>query len=230
MEQTERRQYEKKKEKHTLQSKPVKFFITQHNDMWMFKKARQSSHYKITKNVYMSSNIFVLYYIQLSLLKMEYRWLLYCRRGGKIATLHVTGRTVTWFSEVQFAVVWEKKTVDWCSLKWDLLYQLLVFCSFLGARIPSRTHWQPQAPQHRFRKSDGIKALLLNYIWHLPLHCNWHKDIFTKVSQVDRCYADIIHTVACSWTSASRGWNSAFLWPVYHLKILFLWQNNIQQE
>lgn len=88
-----------------------------HKDMWMFKKARQSSHYKITKNVYMSSNIFVLYYIQLSLLKMEYRWLLYCRQGEKIATLHVTGRTVTWFSEVQFAVVWERKR--WIGALWN---------------------------------------------------------------------------------------------------------------
>lgn len=75
MEQTGHRQYEKKKGQNTLQLRGLfSFLITQHKDIRMLKKTRQNSHYKNDKKtVYMFSNIFVLYYIQLSLLKMEYR-------------------------------------------------------------------------------------------------------------------------------------------------------------
>lgn len=74
MEQTGHLQYEKKKGETHFKSRPVKFLITQHNDIRMLKKnqAKQSLQ-NDKKTVYMFSNIFVLYYIQLSLLKMEYR-------------------------------------------------------------------------------------------------------------------------------------------------------------
>lgn len=52
----------RKKKTHTLQSKPVKFFITQHKDIWMLKKTRQSSHYKMTKKLCICPLIF-LYFI-----------------------------------------------------------------------------------------------------------------------------------------------------------------------
>lgn len=52
----------KERKKHTLQSKPVKFFITQHKDIWMLKKTRQSSHYKMTKKLCICPLIF-LYFI-----------------------------------------------------------------------------------------------------------------------------------------------------------------------
>lgn len=57
-----RRRKEKKK-KHTLQSKPVKFFITQHKDIWMLKKTRQSSHYKMTKKKNCICPLIFLYFI-----------------------------------------------------------------------------------------------------------------------------------------------------------------------
>lgn len=74
MEQTGHQQYEKYMENYTS----VEACSVEHKDKHMLQKTRQSSHYKMTKNVYMFSNIFVLHYIQLSLLKMEYRWILYC--------------------------------------------------------------------------------------------------------------------------------------------------------
>lgn len=63
MEQTGHQQYEKKKKRrNTLQLRPVQFLITQHKDIRMLKKTRQSSHYKMTKKLCICSLIF-LYFI-----------------------------------------------------------------------------------------------------------------------------------------------------------------------
>lgn len=92
MEQTGHRRYEKKKRRNTLQLRPVKLLITQHKDIRMLKKTRQSSHYKMTKKtVYMFSNIFVLYYIQLSLLKNGIQMIIILQdRGDKKANCSVS--------------------------------------------------------------------------------------------------------------------------------------------
>lgn len=62
MEQTGHRQYEKEERKTTRQLRPAQFLITQHKDIRMLKKTRQSSHYKMTKKLCICSLIF-LYFI-----------------------------------------------------------------------------------------------------------------------------------------------------------------------
>ena len=118
----------KEARKNTLQSRPVKFLITQHKDIRMLKKTRQSSHYKMTKKtVYMFSNIFVLYYIQLSLLKMEYRWILYCRTEENKANCSMSPAGL-WHDVQRLSLPWsERKTVDWCCLKGALPWVTLLF-------------------------------------------------------------------------------------------------------
>lgn len=162
MEQTGHLQYEKKKGKTHFKSRPVKFLITQHNDIRMLKKnqAKQSLQ-NDKKTVYMFSNIFVLYYIQLSLLKMEYRWLLYCRTEEKKKANCSMSPAGLWHDLQRLSLLWsERKMVDWCCLKGDLPCELLFFSSSLGARLPSRTHWQLQPLHHimcRFRKNSSHK-------------------------------------------------------------------------
>lgn len=121
MEPTGHQQYEKKKGKNTLQLRPVQFLITQHKDIRMLKEnqAKQSLQ-NDKKTVYMFSNIFVLYYIQLSLLKMEYRWLLYCRTENtnkKEAKCSMSPAGL-WHAVQRLSWLWsERKAVDWCCLK-----------------------------------------------------------------------------------------------------------------
>lgn len=80
MEQTGHQQYEKTKGKTTLQSWGLFSSSPPSTKIYVcLRKPGKAVTTKWQKTVYMFSNIFVLYYIQLSLLKMEYRWLLYCR-------------------------------------------------------------------------------------------------------------------------------------------------------
>lgn len=140
----------RRKEKNTLQLRGLfSFLITQHKDIRMLKKTRQSSHYKNDKKtVYMFSNIFVLYYIQLSLLKMEYRWLLYCRTEEKTKKANCSMSPAGLWHDVQrLSLPWsERKTVDWCCLKGALPYELLFFSSCLGSKASFQNTLTATAP------------------------------------------------------------------------------------
>lgn len=140
----------------------------------------------------MFSNIFVLYYIQLSLLKMEYRWLLYCRteetKKEKEANCSVSPAGL-WHDVQRLSLPWsERKTVDWCCLKGVLPYELL----FVFFRLPwSKASFQntltdtAPAPTYRVDSENfqpEVKALLRNYLW------NWPMNTFTEVPLTDRCW------------------------------------------
>lgn len=104
-------------------------------------KHRLGSHYSMTKTknkLYMFSNIFVLYYIQLSLLKMNYRWLLYCRTEKKVNCIDCAVPPAGLWHDVQRLSLprWEKtrgsvlclRVLPWVALLPPLLWSK-AFCS-----------------------------------------------------------------------------------------------------
>ena len=130
MEQTGHQQYEEKKGKihfiwglFSSSSPSTKIYVC-------LRKPGKAVTTKWQKTVYMFSNIFVLYYIQLSLLKMEYRWLLYCRtEKTKVNCAICSVSPAGLWHDVQRVSLprSERKTVDWCCLKGFLPYELLFF-------------------------------------------------------------------------------------------------------
>lgn len=115
------RQQYKKKKRNTHRLRVVWFLVIQHKVYVCLRKKLANSHYKMTKTVYMFSNIFVLYYIQLSLLKWNTDdYYITGQRNGQLCCLpHVTCRTVTCCATLQFAIL-DRNRVKWCCFQWVL--------------------------------------------------------------------------------------------------------------